>query len=169
MKTDKSFRNWRLVLGWLLAAAVVGPGGVCGAATVYDAAADLTKESIAGHANPNGPWSYGCRATAVSNDFTPLAISGVSESWRRVTENVQGWWLAPTQDPWSAPTPLVLKNVGTEAVASTYHPYSHQTLLPGAMYVHPGPNGVDVEESTPAKTSGPTRSCVGRRRRRETT
>jgi hypothetical protein len=111
--------------------------------TVYDAAADLTEKSIAAHANPNGPWSYGCRAAAVSNDLTLFPLSGVSQSWRRVTENVQGWWLAPTTDPWSAPTPTVLKNVGPEPVASTFHPFSQQTLAAGAMYVHPD-NGANA-------------------------
>jgi hypothetical protein len=141
MQTRGILWNWRhvrCVAGSLLAAALFTPCGICQAQTVYDAAADLSKESIAAHANPNGAWSYGCRASARSNEFTPLALSGVSEPWRRVTENVRGWWLAPSNDVWSPPAPLVLKNLGTEPVTSTYHPYSQQTNPAGGIYVHPG-------------------------------
>ena len=135
--------------------------------TVYDAAADLTKESIAAKANPNGAWSYGCRGTAVSSELTLYPLSGVSESWRRVTENVQGWWLAPTRDAWSPPTPFVLKNVGAEAVASTYHPFSQGTLRPGEMYVHPGP--ANIADRPPANVGSDYAVGVGSRRRREAT
>ena len=107
--------------------------------TVYDAAADLTKESIAAKANPNGAWSYGCRGTAVSSELTLYPLSGVSESWRRVTENVQGWWLAPTRDAWSPPTPFVLKNVGRKPSPRRIIPFPRVPSGRGEMYVHPGP------------------------------
>ena len=118
-----------------------GPGGLCQGATVYDAAADLTKESIAARANPTALVLRlpGCCRVQPTD---AVSRSGVSGSWRRVTENVQGWWLAPTADPWSTPTPTVLKNVGTQSVASTYHPFSWQSLAAGAMYVHPGPANI---------------------------
>ena len=143
MKRCWSVSNWRRLVGGLAMAGLLAAGGICRGETVYDAAADLSKESIAAGANPNGPWSYGCRAAAVSSQLTLFPVSGVSGSWRRVTEDVQGWWLAPTMDAWSPPSPFVLKNVGTEPVASTYHPFSHQTLPPGAIYLHPD-NGANA-------------------------
>ena len=141
MKTCRTSWNRRCVrylVGGLLAAGFLRPCGICRGGTVYDAAADLTKESVAAHVNPNGPWSYGYRASAVSSDFTPFTSAGVSAPWRAVTENVQGWWLGSDDGGNPSPAaPFVLKNMGTAPVASTYHPYSHQTLQPGAMYVHP--------------------------------
>ena len=103
--------------------------------TVYDAAADLTKESIAANANPNGPWSYGYRGSAESSDFTPFPTAGVSRRGA-VTEDVQGWWLEPARGFDMMP-PYVLANVGTKTVASTFHPFSTATLRPGNLYVHP--------------------------------
>ncbi len=136
MKTCKSLWNWQRILGSLLAAGLLAPCGVCRGETVYDAAADLTKDSIAAKANPNGPWAYGYRATAVSSDFTPFPTAGVSPPWRAVTEDVQGWWLEPSRGFDMTP-PYVLANVGTKTVASTFHPYSTATLRPGNLYVHP--------------------------------
>ncbi len=104
--------------------------------TVYDAAADFTKESVAAHANPNGPWSYGYRASAESSALTLFPSSGVSAPWRAVTEDVQGWWLEPSRGFDHVP-PYVLANMGTKTVSSTFHPFSTGTLPPGAMYVHP--------------------------------
>ena len=93
MKTCKSLWNWQRILGSLLAAGLLAPCGVCRGETVYDAAANLTKDSIAAKANPNGPWSYGYRATAVSSDFTPFPTAGVSPPWRasRKTFRAGGW------------------------------------------------------------------------------
>ncbi len=95
MKTCKTLWNWRRVrylVGSLLAVGLWTPCGICQGETVYDAAADLTDDSIADHANPNGPWSYGYRDSAVSNDFTPFTSSGARDVWVPGTADVQGWW-----------------------------------------------------------------------------
>ena len=55
MKTCKSLWNRQWILGSLLAAGLLAPCGICRGETVYDAAADLTKEVVAANANPNGP------------------------------------------------------------------------------------------------------------------
>ena len=95
MKTCKSSWNWQWILGSLLAAGLLAPCGVCRGETVYDAAADLTKESIVAKANPNGPWSYGYRGSAESSDFTPFPTAGVSPPSRPSRRTFRAGGLSP--------------------------------------------------------------------------
>ena len=104
--------------------------------TVYDAAADFTKESIAAKANPNGAWSYGYRGSAASSEFTLLPSSGVEEIRRTVGGDVEGWWLEPARGFDHSP-PWLMKNMGAATVSSTFHPFSTATLRPGSLLVHP--------------------------------
>ena len=139
MKTCRTSSNWRCVsflVGVVLAVGLLSPCGLCQGGTVYDAAADLTKESVAAQTNPNGPWSYGYRASAESTDFTPFTSAGIAAPWRAVTENVQGWWSGSSEGIVQTP-PYVLKNMDASPVTSSFAPASQGTLQPGAMYVHP--------------------------------
>ena len=124
--------------------------------TVYDAAADLTKESIAANANPNGPWSYGYRGSAESSDFTPFPTAGVSALLARrhrrrprlVAGAARGFDMMP---------PDVLANVGTKPWPRPSIPFP-ATLRPGNLYVPPG-----------GRRPRAYASCGGRRRPQEAT
>jgi len=106
--------------------------------TIYDAAKDLTQDSITAGTNPNGVWSYGYRNTVASTDFTHLSINGPFPDGvitRYGGNGLQGWY----GDLMLPGLPFIMKNM---TVAPVYFgDYREVIFSPGQLGFHPSSEG----------------------------
>lgn len=93
-------------------------------------------DDFSGTQNPNGPWCYGTRATAIGDAFSLLGSSFADAG----SDSTFAGWLDPEFN--SLNTPIVYKNTSNVPFASG------SLFIPGqTLVLHPGPDGFGPQGS----------------------
>lgn len=120
---------------WLL----LCPAAPRASADLFDAAKDFSFTS-----NPNGDWSYGTTGTTLNGPFTLFSNVTIGSG---SSTGLNGW--VGTVPMFGGEFPIVAKNTNTTTITPP-----NQVLLPGDLFIHPGPDGSYAVVQFTAPTAG---------------